>query len=122
MADKILTFKDLQTWQSAYKLAIKVYKTTVHFPDSEQFGLVNQLRRASVSISSNIAEGFSRQGSKEKIQFYHPAKSSLTEVESQILIAKGVGYISQNIQNQLTESIVETGRLLTALVKSAPQK
>lgn len=122
MADKIRSFKDLHTWQSAYRLSLAIYKITSTFPKSELFGLVNQLRRAGVSVSSNIAEGFSRQGSKEKIQFYHLAKGSLTEVESQLLISYGIGYLSKKELMDLQNNINETGKLLTALVKSAVQK
>ena len=82
----IKTFKDLKAWQLSFELASKVYRATKNFPKEEQFGITNQLRRASVSISSNIAEGFGRSSRKEKDQFYSIAYGSLLEVESQLLL------------------------------------
>ena len=96
MAERITSFKDLKTWQHVQELAVDIYKITSLFPDEEKFGLSNQLRRAAVSIGSNIAEGFSRQSSREKVQFYHIAKGSLTEVESQIDLAFRIGYITES--------------------------
>lgn len=122
MADTIRSFKDLRTWQASYDLALIVYSTTKTFPDYENFALSSQLRRAVVSISSNIAEGFSRSGLKEKIQFYHIAKGSLTEVESQLLIANGLGYVSKPQYDELMDKIGSTARLLSALIKSAFKK
>ena len=84
----IKSFKDLTTWQKAFDLALKVYDVTKRFPKEEQFGLSNQLRRASISVGSNIAEGFGRQSKREKDQFYAVAYGSLLEAESQLLIAK----------------------------------
>ena len=75
-------------WREAHKLVLLIYKTTKGFPKKELFGLTSQLRRAAVSITSNIAEGFSRQGYKEKLQFYYMALGSLTESQNQLLIAK----------------------------------
>ncbi len=81
-------------WQASYGLAVNIYKITKSFPKKEQHGLTNQLRHAAVSVSSNIAEGFDRNNHKEKDQFYKIANESLTEVESQLLIVNGVGYIN----------------------------
>ncbi len=122
MAEKISSFKDLRTWQAAYELSLDVYMITKNFPETEKFGLSNQVRRAVVSVASNIAEGFSRQGLKEKLQFYHMAKGSLSEVECQLMIAQGVGYISENQLDLLQQDILAAGKMLSALTKSAHAK
>ncbi|MBI4599730.1 four helix bundle protein [Candidatus Uhrbacteria bacterium] len=74
------SFTDLKAWQEGHTLVLKIYKITQSFPKEEQFGLTNQLRRAAVSLTSNIAEGFGRGSYKEKAQFYSIALGSLTEV------------------------------------------
>ena len=86
--EKITSFTKVRAWQEGHKLVLMVYEVTKNFPKEEMFGLVNQLRRAAVSITSNIAEGFSRKTYGEKLQFYCIALGSLTEVQNQILIAK----------------------------------
>src|SRR3990167_8911651 len=96
-------FKDLLVWQEAYKLTTAIYRVTKHFPPEEQYGLTNQLRRVTVLITSNIAEGFGRSGVKEKDQFYAVANGSLIEVENQLLIAKGVGYIDEKDYQSLDD-------------------
>ncbi len=122
MVKKISSFKDLIAWQQAYKLALMVYEITKSFPDDEKFGLANQLRRASVSVASNIAEGFSRQTKKDKIHFYHMGMGSLSEVECQLLIAQGIGYIHETDLLKVNELLVSVGRLMTGLIRSADAK
>ena len=122
MAERITSFKDLKTWQHAQELAVDIYKITSLFPDEEKFGLSNQLRRAAVSIGSNIAEGFSRQSSREKVQFYHIAKGSLTEVESQIDLAFRIAYITESDLSVVSDKSQNTGRLLTALLRHVPSR
>src|SRR3989344_1808308 len=106
---KIESFKDLIAWQKGHELVLEIYKITKAFPKEEQFGLTNQLRRAAVSLTSNIAEGFSRRSYKEKSQFYSMALGSLTEVQNQLLIAEDIGYISKQNSSKLGE---ETAALL----------
>lgn len=102
--NKIVQFTDLNSWKEAHQLVVVVYKLTKEFPREEVFGLTSQMRRAAVSITSNIAEGFGRQGLKEKVQFYYLAQGSLTELKNQLFICKDVGYISEerlaNLMNQ----------------------
>jgi four helix bundle protein len=81
------------------------------------FGLTNQIRRAAVSITSNIAEGFSRQSNKEKIQFYSTARGSLTELQNQLLIAKDIKYICANSFNKIAELTVVVSKLINGLIK-----
>lgn len=115
----IQSFKDLKAWQLAMKVAVGVYEVTKKFPKDEQFGLTNQLRRASVSISSNIAEGFGRNNTKEKDQFYGIAYGSLLEVESQIILAVELGFLhSSKTTKELFENIVETQKVMSGLKKA----
>jgi len=77
---KIQSFTQLNVWKEAHKLVLLIYKTTDNFPKKETYSLIDQMRRCAISITSNIAEGFSRQGKKEKLQFYYVSKGSLTEL------------------------------------------
>lgn len=90
----IRTFKELDAWKIGHEFVLTVYSLTKSFPKEEIFGLTSQLRRCAVSITSNIAEGFSRQSFKEKIQFYSISLGSLTESQNQLTIAKDIGYLS----------------------------
>ncbi len=114
----LTNFRELVVWQKGHSLVLNVYKVTNSFPRSEQFGLTNQLRRASVSITSNIAEGFSRQSIKEKIQFYYVAHGSLSEVENQTQIAFDLSYISENEYRNLLSQAQTVGKLLNSLISS----
>ena len=115
----IQSFKDLKARQLAMKVAVGVYEVTKIFPKEEQFGLTNQLRRASVSISSNIAEGFGRNNSKEKDQFYGIAYGSLLEVESQIILAVELGFLKNSTTTaELFTNIVESQKVLSGLKKA----
>lgn len=116
------TFRDVKAWQSAYGLTLAVYEVTKLFPKDELYGLISQLKRAAVSVPSNIAEGFARRSSKEKDQFYSIAHGSLTEVENQLLIAVGVGYIDESQHPVLQGKIVNTHRLLYGLRKANKEK
>lgn len=112
---KIKSFTDLKAWQESHKLALLVYKSTEDFPNKEMFGLTNQLRRASVSVASNIAEGFARQHVKEKVQFYSTAKGSLVEVQSQILIARDIGYMTKHVFKEIADQTIIVSKLITGL-------
>jgi len=116
---KIKSFTDLDAWKEAHKLVIMVYKLTKSFPEDEKFGLTNQVRRAAVSITSNIAEGFSRNGKKEKTQFYYMALGSLTEVQNQLLIARDLSYIDEKEFAEIATKTVVVSKLLNGLIKSA---
>src|SRR5579872_4097464 len=84
---KITSFKDLHAWQEARNLAKTVYELTTDFPSDERFGLISQMRRSSVSVAANIAEGFGRLSIKEKIHFYNQAHGSVTELQSHTFIS-----------------------------------
>ena len=118
MDNKIKTFRDLFSWSEGHKLVLLIYKITKTFPKNETFALVDQLIRAVVSITSNIAEGFGRHGIKEKIQFYYLAQASLAEVQNQVIIAKDVNYINNDQFNKIWDQTVVVHKLLTGLIKS----
>ncbi len=101
MTDKIQSFTKLTVWQEAHQLVLLVYKFTNSFPQHELFGLTNQMRRAVVSVTSNIAEGFSRNSAKEKIHFYYLSLGSLTEFQNQAVIARDLLYLDKNNFNLL---------------------
>ena len=119
MEEKITSFTKLFAWQEAHKLVLMIYGATKFFPREELYGLINQLKRASVSISSNIAEGFSRQYYKEKIQFYYLAQGSNTEVHNQLLIARDVGYLDSENFIALANQTVTVGKILSGLIKKS---
>lgn len=117
--DKILEFTDLRTWQEGHSLVLLVYKMTGKFPREEMFGLASQMRRAAVSITSNIAEGFGRRGYKEKVQFYYLAHGSLTELKNHILIARDVGHIDERDFKIMQTQLNATHKLLLGLLKAS---
>ena len=94
-----------------------VFELSKKFPKEETFGLTNQIRRAAVSITSNIAEGFSRRTFKEKVQFYSMALGSLTEVQNQLLIAKDVHYLSTSEFSKLADQSVVVSKITNGLIK-----
>ena len=116
---KIKSFTDLEAWQEGHKLVLMVYETTKTFPSGEIFGLVNQMRRCAVSITSNIAEGFSRQSYKEKIHFYSIAQGSVTELQNQLLISRDVGFITKEDFNKIAEKSIKTNKIINGLIKKS---
>lgn len=117
---KIKNFTDLIVWQEAHKLVINIYKITKSFPKTEIYSLTNQMCRCVISISSNISEGFSRKGNKEKVQFYYMSRGSLTELQNQLIIAKDLGYTSKETFEFLESQIVIVHKLLNGLIRSLP--
>ena len=118
-SDKIRTFKDLDAWKEGHVLVLLIYKLTKQFPKDEVFGLVSQMRRAAVSITSNIAEGFARSSFKEKAQFYSIAKGSVTELENQLLISKDIGYITANEFISTEEKALRVNRIVHGLIQGS---
>lgn len=118
MQGKITSFTDLVAWQKAHAFVVKIYKMLKDFPAHEQYGLSNQMRRSAVSITSNIAEGFSHSSKKEKVQFYAIAKGSLTELQNQLLLARDVEYIASTGFAELANQSAEVGKLISGLQKS----
>jgi four helix bundle protein len=116
------SFRDLVVWQRAIELTLAVYKVTSEFPDSERFGLTNQMRRAAVSVASNIAEGYGRSTKGEYVLFLGHARGSCSEIETQIVIAKELAFGAPR-DLEFAESLCnDVGRLLGDLMKSLRQK
>ena len=110
--------KKLNLWSDAVDLAQQIYKVTERFPSNEQFGLTSQVRRAAVSIPSNLAEGVVRQTKKEFLNFLHIAKGSLSELDTQLEIARRLEYLDQARWEALDERFEQIDRMLSGLVRS----
>lgn len=119
---KIQNFTDLDTWKYAHSLYVSVYKATKTFPKEELFGLTNQVRRAALSISSNIAEGFGRRSDKDKVHFYTISRGSLFEVQNQLYAAKDVGLLTVKEFQDLLDKSQVTQRILIGLIKSTTER
>ncbi|MFH0891142.1 MAG: four helix bundle protein [Candidatus Falkowbacteria bacterium] len=120
--EKITSFTKLISWQEGHKLVLMVYKITKEFPKEEMYCLISQMRRCAISITSNIAEGFSRKSKKEKTQFYHTSLGSITELQNQLLVARDVKYLSEKDFDKIAKQTVITAKLLNGLIKSAQSK
>src|SRR5690554_2519015 len=105
-------------WQKSHQLVLKIYEATKHFPNDEQFGLTSQIRRAAVSIPSNIVEGKARGTKKDYKRFLHIARGSLEEVKYQLLLAKDLGYIENANFDSILELAKEIGKMLNGLLLS----
>lgn|SRR3989344_5008423 len=119
MNKKIKSFTDLTTWQEGHSLVLMVYKFIEDFPKKENFTIIPQMQRCAISITSNIAEGFSRRGVKEKIQFYYISLGSLTELHNQLIISNGLNYINAEKFKLIIEQMTKVQKLLNGLIKSA---
>jgi four helix bundle protein len=112
------SYKDLIAWQKGMQLVAMVYDATDGFPPHELYGLVSQLRRAAVSVPSNIAEGKAHYSNREFVRFLRHARGSLAEIETQILIAEMRKYLQADQVAQLARQIDELGRILSGLINS----
>lgn len=121
MTQKVERFEDLIAWQKARQLTADIYRVTSKGDFSKDFGLRDQIRRASVSVMSNIAEGFDRGSRGEFHQFLVIAKASCAEVRSQLYVAQDVGYINQEIFNNVSSNASELSRIIGGL-RAAVQK
>lgn len=122
MEEKIRKFEDLRVWQKGHELVLLVYEISKQFPREEMFGLTSQIRRAVVSITSNIAEGFSRRSPKDKLHYWAMSKGSLTEIGNQLRIARDVGYLNEKDYEKLLEKMESVGRLLTGIQKATSRE
>jgi four helix bundle protein len=115
MENKIKSFTDLYAWQEGHKLVLMIYKITDKFPDKERFGLISQMRRCAVSVTSNIAEGFSRNTVKDKCQFYSMAHGSLTELQNQLIIVRDVKYLDKENFTKIADQTIRVAKLISGL-------
>ena len=112
---KIKSFTDLNAWKEGHKLVLAVYKISEEFPGKEMFGITSQMRRCVISITSNIAEGFSRSTDKDKCQFYSMSQGSLTELQNQLLIARDTGYIDNQKFQEIAQQTIVVNKLTSGL-------
>ena len=112
---KIQSFTDLEAWKEPQKLVVKIYSESKNFPKEEVFGLTNQIRRAIVSVTSNIAEGFNRKSYKDKRRFYFMAIGSLSEVQSQLYVARDVGYLDEDKFEELLEQSIKCHKIINII-------
>lgn len=118
MSNLIKNFFDLDAWKSGHVLVLEIYKITASFPKEEMYGITSQLRRASSSITANIAEGFARYHFKDKIKFYYNSRGSVAEVQNFLILAKDIGYIDLKTCEKLGEMANDVGKLINGLIKS----
>jgi four helix bundle protein len=114
----IQSYKDLEVWKRSFSFSLEIYKVTAVFPSEEKFGITSQLRRAAVSIPTNIAEGWSRKSTKSYIQFLNIAIGSLAESETLLQLAHELKYIADEMNHTLQKLLNEIGRMLNALISS----
>ena len=117
-----MSYHTLEAWQEARLLTKEVYETTSRFPNAETFGLTAQLRRACVSVVSNIAEGSGRWWLKQQANFYYVSRGSLMELETQIIIANDLGYVDAQRADALLARCGKVGRQLNALITSTRKR
>ena len=115
-------YRDLKVWQLGFDISLAVYELTSDFPQSELYGPTSQLRRAAVSIPSNIAEGHSRSSTKDLIRFINMAKGSLAELETQLLIARSLGYCNSSKIDGILELVDEQSRMLSGYRRSLKEQ
>ncbi len=114
----VRSYRDLIAWQRSMDLVDEVYRLSSLFPPEERFGLVPQVRRAAVSIPSNVAEGYGRGSKADYVRFLRSARGSLYEVETQMLIAVRQGYVTQQVVLVVQQLLEECGRILAGLIRS----
>jgi four helix bundle protein len=112
------SYRDLKAWQKGIELVVEIYASTRTFPKDEVYGLAGQLRRAAVSVPSNIAEGKGRSTDKELVLFLHHARGSIFEVETQVTVAGRLGYITQARMDRLEDLSGEIAKMLNGLIKA----
>ncbi|OGX38103.1 MAG: four helix bundle protein [Omnitrophica WOR_2 bacterium RIFCSPHIGHO2_02_FULL_52_10] len=119
---KIKSFRELEVWKLGKTIVADIYKTTKTFPDDERFGLTTQMRRCSVSIPSNIAEGFNRFNNNEYRRFLYISLGSCAELETQVEIGNDLGYIGQSERDALVEKLDHESRMIMNLIKKVNEQ
>jgi len=118
---QIKTFRDLKVWEKAHQLVLAIYQITSKFPAQEKYGLVLQMRRAAISVASNIVEGFKRRSRKESLNFYNISDGSLEELKYQLLVSRDLKYISEQIYKEALGLAEEVSKMLTAWRRTQEQ-
>ena len=116
------SFKELKVWQKSYQLCLDLYEITKNFPSEEKYGLSSQIRRAAISIPSNIAEGYGRKTIPDYVRCLYIAYGSTCELETQLLLSTDLKYLIEDNENILLDKIKEVERMLMALIKSLENK
>ena len=119
--EKSRSFEDLIVWQKAHLFVLRVYSVSATFPKSEVYGLISQYRRAAVSIAANIAEGYKRTGTADKLRFMNIAQASLEECRYYIILAKDLKYTTNEDSQDLRSKIEEVSKLLYSYTKAMKQ-
>jgi four helix bundle protein len=119
---EVRSHRDLVAWQRAYSLGLAVYRATSGFPDSERYGLTNQLRRCAVSIASNIAEGYGRGATNDYLRFLRIARGSICELDTQLHFAQDLGYLPDDVGAELADAIRSTEMVLAGLIRSIERR
>lgn len=119
---KISSYRDLKVWQLAIDISVASYEMTKNLPREEMYGLTSQIRRASVSVAANIAEGYGRENRGSFVQFLRIAQGSLKELETHLIIAGRVGLIHSTILSELLKQCDENGKMLGALIRTVQRK
>lgn len=114
----IKTHRDLQIWQKSMNLVTNVYRAVEDFPDFEKFGLISQIRRSSVSIPTNIAEGFGRRSQKEFRRFLNISMGSLFELQTELEVSHNLGFLEQNLFNEIYEDTREVERMISSFIST----
>lgn len=116
-SEKIVNFRDLDVWKTGMEIAKAIYSITETFPKNEKYGLSSQLRKAGISVPSNIAEGFNRFHNKEYRQFLYVALGSIAEIETQVELGFDFGFVSEKDKNNLLEKLLFETKMLRNLIK-----
>jgi len=118
LTDRIKKFTDLLAWKEAHQLVVVIYKLTNDYPTSEKFGLISQMRRCAVSITSNIAEGFSRYSNKDKVRFYYISTGSISELQNQLIISKDIGLLNDGTFEKVFKRSETVFKIINGLIRS----
>lgn len=111
------TYKDLLVWQRSFELVARIYEVPRKLPDEEKFGLISQMRRAAVSIPSNIAEGYARDSTRDYVRLLWIAKGSLAELETQVMLSKRLALLGETDTETILNELGDIERMLAALVR-----
>lgn len=117
-SDRIRSFKDLEVWQVGMELVEEVYRLSAAFPADERFGLTSQIRRASVSVPSNVAEGHGRESTQDFVRFLRMTQGSVKEVETQTILSRRLGFAQDDEADRVLELTDRVGRMTRALIRS----